>query len=172
MDWQFRSLSRVSAHSQSTFEEGERVACLIFKVHDANELGRADVREAELAEFNVEGTLLGRWTRVVKSDAEAAAAARRLTIQSAEELFLSLFTNPSEAGGEVTAAERDYRDALKHLLALLLERKRLLRPIGPRARTGNQTYLHVREKRELAVPILSLSPEILLQVQDVLGELV
>ena len=171
MDWQIRTISRASAHTQSPFEEGERIACLVFKVAGAQELGRADIRESELAEFTAPGTLLGRWTRIMKPEGIDEAAARRLTMQSAEELFLSLFTNAPEAAPE-GPAERAYRDALKHLLALMLERKRVLRPIGRRQRSGEQCYLLIREKREFHVPVLDLSSEVVLQVQDVLSELV
>ena len=94
---------------------------------EAGEL-RQDLLEAEAGEFSPTGELLGRWVRlVVEPDAEAKNAPA--TLQSAEGFFLSLYEGSSEE--EAPAEEKQ---ALRHLLALMLERKRVLRAVGSRQR--------------------------------------
>jgi hypothetical protein len=163
MEWHFKSIARKSSHSDLPFEPGARVACLIFKDLQAGEMGRADVLPGEVDGFDLPGEILGRWTRVVKCLDQEGAHVRE-TLASAEDFFLSLYQNQqSEAQQE--------SDALKHLLGLMLERKRVLRALGPRQRSGAQRYLHVKTKHEIVVPIVEISPRLMLKIQGTLGEI-
>lgn len=163
MDWQFKSIARRSALSGTLFSPGDRVICLIYMDTDAGELGRADVLEAEAAEFELPGKALGRWARTVRNPDEAGAQARE-TMASAEDFFLSLFEN---APGETTVET----DVVKHLLALMLERKRVLRVLGRRQREGRQHYLHVKSKQEYSVPLVELSAELMNKIEETLGDI-
>ena len=61
---------------------------------------------------------------------------------------------------------------LKHLLSLMLERKRVLRAVGERQNKGEQRYLHVKTKRELTVPIVDISTELMLKIEDTIGDII
>ncbi|WP_269522922.1 hypothetical protein [Coraliomargarita parva] len=164
MDWAIKSFARKSALTEQAFTPGDRIVCLIFKQADSPELGRADLLETEVDGFQAEGEVLGRWTRIVKDPGDEAQQTRE-TMASAEDFFFSLF--------EVEDPEaKEESDALKHLLALMLERKRVLRAQGARQTAGAQDYLHVKSKRVLSVPIVEISPALMLRIQDTIGEII
>ncbi|MDQ8193241.1 hypothetical protein QEH59_02310 [Coraliomargarita sp. SDUM461004] len=164
MEWQFKTIARKSTLSGEPFIPGDRVLCLIYKDDAAGELGRADLRPDESEVFELPGAVLGRWSRVVKDPDDDSVSARE-TMASAEDFFFSLYDNePAQAQEEA--------DVLKHLLSLMLERKRVLRAIGDRQTSGEQTYLHVKTKREFKVPIVDVSMELMLKIQDTIGDII
>jgi hypothetical protein len=169
MEWQIRTLAHKSTLSGEPFAPGDRVASLIFTGAEAGELGRADLRLEEVEAFELPGNLIGRWTREVKHpDDEAAEARDRMA--SAEDFFHSLYAHEGGDAGE-GGRDREVVDSLKHLLALLLERKRILRPVGPRRSTGEQVYRQTKSKREFSVPIVEISPQLMLKIEDSIGEI-
>jgi hypothetical protein len=100
---------------------------------------------------------------VVKDPDEEGAQARE-TMASAEDFFFSLFEGaPSEAQEE--------SDMLKHLVALMLERKRVIRALGTRKTSGEQIYLHVKTKREFSVPVAEISTDLMLKIEDTIGDI-
>ena len=125
---------------------GEKVACVIFRGPEG--LQRADLADAEAAEWKPPGEVLGRWSR--KAEDASEAAKRRNALASAEEVFLALIQEPGGAGPE--------KDLLLQLLALLIERKRIIRPQGVPA-DGRQRYWHSRLQQEFSVPHQDLTPE-------------
>ncbi|HKK19173.1 MAG TPA: hypothetical protein VJ952_10885 [Opitutales bacterium] len=164
MDWQIKTLSRKSTLSGESFAPGDRAVSLVYVDEEAGELGRADLHENELGQLEVPGEVLGRWSWLMKAPEEGAPNAAE-TVASAEDFFFSLFENE-------TARERDQSDALKHLLALMLERKRILRAVGPRQSSGTQTYLHVKTKQEVQVPVAGISRELMFKIEDTLGDII
>ena len=140
------------------------MACLVYKGADGSELGRADLLPEEVATFELPGEILGRWSRIVK-DPDAEGVQAKETMASAEDFFFSLYENEQ-------AETKDESDMLKHLLALMLERKRVLRPVGDRQASGEQVYLHVKSKRQLTVPIADLSTELMLKIEDTIGDII
>jgi hypothetical protein len=164
MDWQIKTLSRKSTLSGEKFEPGDRAISLVFVDDEAGELGRADLHEKELEELKLPGRVLGRWTWVMK-DPEDGGTSPGETVASAEDFFFSLFENEP-------TAEREQSDALKHLLALMLERKRIIRVVGPRQSTGEQVYRHVKTKQELKVPIAEISRDLMFKIEDTLGDII
>lgn len=166
MEWQFKSIARKSALSEAVFSPGDRVVCLIYKDVEAGEMGRADVLLNEVEAFALPGELLGRWTRTVKDPEDQSANARE-TMASAEDFFLSLYQNEPSEEDSIREA-----NAIKHLLALMLERKRVLRALGPRQKSGLQTYLHVKTKQNYAVPVVEISADLMLKIQDTFGDII
>ncbi|MGZ0657411.1 hypothetical protein ACWPKO_02805 [Coraliomargarita sp. W4R53] len=164
MEWQFKTIARKSTLSGEAFHPGDRVICLIYKDDVEGELGRADLRLEEDETFDLPGEVLGRWSRVVKDPDDDSVSARE-TMASAEDFFFSLYDNEQPAAQEES-------DMLKHLLSLMLERKRVLRAIGDRKTSGEQTYLHAKTKRELKVPIVDISTELMLRIQDTIGDII
>lgn|GEM_PF-230809 len=164
MEWQIKTIARKSTLSGEAFNPGDRVVCLIYKDEQAGDLGRADLRPQEVEAFELPGEVLGRWTRVVKDPDDESASARE-TMASAEDFFFSLYENDQPKAQEES-------DMLKHLLSLMLERKRVLRAIGDRKTSGEQTYLHVKTKGELKVPIVDISTELMLKIEDTIGDII
>lgn len=164
MEWQIKTIAPKSTLSGVAFNPGDRVFCLIFKGEKAGELGRADLRPDEVEAFELPGEVLGRWSRVVKDPDDESANARE-TMASAEDFFFSLFENESPETKEES-------DILKHLLSLMLERKRVLRAIGDRQTGGEQSYLHVKTKQAIQVPIVDISTELMLKIEDTIGDII
>ncbi|MEM8550343.1 MAG: hypothetical protein AAGF10_06085 [Verrucomicrobiota bacterium] len=163
MEWQFNPPARHSSVSGTAFAEGEVVTCVLY-INMEGQLERADLQEAELASFNAPGGVLGRWRREVKTPDEEAKEARAQLMATTEELFLSLFENEEEAG-------QSERATLKQLLALMLERKRLLKRVGP-TKEGMQVYVRPKHEEEYHVAMEEMAPERLLAVQEQLKLLV
>ncbi|MDR1817148.1 MAG: hypothetical protein LBR07_03010 [Puniceicoccales bacterium] len=161
-EWQFRPLSRRCAVSGEPLKTGDRVVCVIFKPQGA-EVERADMLAANADTYTPAGIELGRWTREVKDHAEEEREARLRQLATREEFFLSLYADGADPTGD--------KAVLKQLLALILERKRILRPLGAPA-GGEQRYLHVRTRDEYQVPVADFTPEQIAAVEPVLGMLV
>lgn len=157
MEWQVKPLARVSAVDGTAFSIGEKVLCFLYR-NEEGQLARDDIRPEEEERYNVPSPLLARWAREVKPAGEEEKQARRQVLETAEDLFLALFDEdlPDVAGD---------RDALKVILGLMLERKRILRVKGKRGKES-VLYLHVRSKREYSVPARDLTPAEALRIQD------
>ncbi|MFN5805372.1 MAG: hypothetical protein ACK467_07070 [Opitutia bacterium] len=154
MEWQVRPIARQCAASGKELRSGDIVTCVVHKpVGGAIE--RADVLKEHVAEYVPPGLLLGRWTREVKERGEEEQAQRAQLLASREELFLSLFEQEEDPSGE--------RAVLKHILAMLLERRRVLKQAGPPEK-GTTPYLHVATKQVYAVPAIDLQPDHIRQV--------
>jgi hypothetical protein len=162
MEWQFKPISRRCAVGGEPLKIGDRVVCVVFKPQGA-EIERADILADKASEFRPNGIELGRWTREVKDHAEEEREARLQLMASREEFFLSLFSVDDDPDGT--------KRVLKQLLALMLERKRVLRRLGNPA-NGTQRYLHVRSRDEYDVPTDDLQPEKIAAVMAVLETLV
>ncbi len=157
MDWNTKSLARVCALTGNPFQEGDRVISFILR-GEGETLERLDYLEAGLTEQNAPvGEVLGRWTRVVAAQAESRKQAREQELAGAEEMFTALYAALDDT------ADED-RLALVQMLALTLERRRVLRAVGA-AKKGIQPYLHTATKAEYSVKVAALTPEILLRIQ-------
>ncbi len=164
MEWQIKTISRKSTYSGEQFEPGDIAISLVYLDEAEGGISRADLLESELDDFALGGKLLGRWRRVIKDPDDESANAGD-TLASAEDFFFSLFENDS-------AAPVEESEMLKHLLALMLERKRVLRAIGPRQLEGWQTYRHVKSKQELRVPVRQMSRDLMCRIEYTLGDIV
>jgi len=137
---------------------GEKVTSVIFRGPEG--LQRVDLSDADAAGWQPPGDVLGKWTR--KAEDETESARRRSALASAEEVFLALMQEPGGAGED--------KNLLLQLLALLLERKRILRPQGKPA-GGRRRYLHPRLQQEFSVPAGDLTPERLVTIREQLHHL-
>ena len=120
-----RPAARDSIHSGREFQPGDRIVSFLA-VSEEGDYERFDVLETESPGFVPPGKLLCRWSQVVKPR-ESQAAERRAAIQSAEDMFLSLEDEDEDDAGDATS-DPD-RALLRYLLAIVLERKRILRPV-------------------------------------------
>jgi hypothetical protein len=157
MDWQIKSISKKSSQSGAELKPGDIVVSLVF-FNEAGELDRLDFLKEELDKADVETKYIGRWERVVSDNPqEDERQAKRMALAGSEDFFISLFDDDS--------LNIENKDSLKQMLALLLERKRVLRAQG-RPSGGIQKYLHVSTKREFDVPQKELDEELIINIQS------
>jgi len=148
--------------SGAPFREGDRVASLLA-MSDSGAVVRYDALESNAAQLAPEGFVACRWVQVFKPQPREANAERALKL-TAESLFVTLADPSTEATPET--------DRLVRFLALLLERKRLLRPRGRSADGTRDLYEHARTKQVYPVPALELTPEFFVAVREQLSVLV
>jgi hypothetical protein len=152
MDISIRSVGEASAVSGEAFKPGDRVWSCLFRSPEGL-VERIDVLEAERESLEVGEQVLCKWSHTIKPRKESEAEARRAALESADDVFLSLFEDPE---GEESADQlEETRDRLKFFLALQLERKRVLKPLG------NRRFKHMSSGREVTVPELEVTPELI-----------
>ena len=148
--------------SGQPFSEGDRVVSLLVR-DEAGQVVRYDALEASAAGLAPSGYVACRWVQVYKPHARQENAERALKL-TAENLFLTLADPSTEPTAETTRLVR--------FLALMLERKRLLRPKGRSADGERDLYEHARTKQMFEVAAIDLSPEFFTAVREQLSVLV
>jgi hypothetical protein len=165
------SLTSLAPRCQVTgrdFAEGDRVVSFLLRAGDPaapEALLRHDVLAAELANYQAPGAVVCRWTQAYKPRKAGENPERNLKL-TAEHLFLTLSDPATERSPET--------ERLLVVLAMMLERKRVLRPQG-RVGTGSEArlrYEHARLKSRHEVTAAELSPEFFLSIQEQLAALV
>ena len=151
MDIAIRSVGEVSAVSGEEFRPGDRVWSCLFRTAEGL-VERLDVLESERDELEIGERVLCKWSHTIKPRVESEADARRAALESADDVFLSLFEDPKTDEGEAELGET--RDRLKFFLALQLERKRVLKPLG------NRRFRHVPTGREVSVPEIPVTQDL------------
>jgi hypothetical protein len=148
--------------SGQAFQEGDRVASLLVRP-EAGGVVRYDALEAKAAALVPEGFVACRWVQVFKPQSKDENRDRTLKL-TAETLFLTLADPSTESNPET--------DRLVRFLALLLERKRLLRPRGKAPGGEKDLYEHSRSKQMYPVPAIELTAEFFNAVREQLTVLV
>ncbi len=162
MELHLQPLAPVCAVSGEPFVEGARVASYLVRA-TTMEVVRYDVIEAHAANFAPEGFVACRWVHVFKPRKAGENADRELKL-TAETLFMTLADPLTEATPESTR--------LLQFLALMLERKKVLRPKGKSADRERNVYEHAKTKQLFEVPGGELTPEFFVAVQEQLSVLV
>lgn len=156
--------SGASCHaSAKPFEDGHRVASFLVSVPGESEVRRYDLLEEEAAAFQPEGTIVCRWVHAFKARKAGENADRTLKLTT-ENLFLTLADPATEP------TEENVRLLL--FLALMLERKRVLKPKGKTPDAQRLRYEHAKSKQLFELPAEELTPEFFLRVQEQLSVLV
>lgn len=161
IEWQIKPMAKKSFFSEKIFSEGDLVSTYLFR-NAEGELDRVDILLEEEDQFSPPERLLGKWTQETE-DINDGREKQQLALKSAEELFLSLYSDDVEKNEE--------NAILKQLLALKLERKRILRGTGYRAGQTAQEFLHIKTKVLYEVPLDMFDPEKLLELGDLLDAL-
>ncbi|MEM9160028.1 MAG: hypothetical protein AAGB46_13360 [Verrucomicrobiota bacterium] len=160
MEWHIAPIARKSFLSEKDFEKDDRVMSIL--VRGAEEALRIDVLEEEESDLELPGEPICRWTQNFKpkrDDGKEELEAMKLT---ADNLFIALFE------GEEGPSEENAK--LKYFLALMLERRRLLR-LKTRGKKFNH-YVHRPSKKDFYVPLADLDPEFFLENEEKLAFLV
>ncbi|HEU5080077.1 MAG TPA: hypothetical protein VFT72_12760 [Opitutaceae bacterium] len=159
---QLQPLATTCFVSGETFVEGNRVASFLIRAANG-EITRYDLLETSVPNFAVEGTVACRWVHVFKPKKTNENPDRELKL-TAESLFLTLADPSTELTEESTR--------LVQFLALMLERKRVLRSKGLNAARTKNIFEHAKTKQLFEVPAGEFTPEFFVQVQEQLSVLV
>jgi hypothetical protein len=162
MELNLQPLAPVCRVSSRPFAEGDRVVSYLVRAA-ANEAVRHDVLAGEDANFHPESAVLCRWVHRFKPK-QAGENPERLLKLTAENLFLTL-ADPANEPSPVNTP-------LLQFLALMLERKRLLRPRGRTADGERNLYEHLRTHQLYEIPAGDLSPEFFVKIREQLGVLI
>ena len=163
MDMHLQPLATTCFVSGQPFADGDRVAS--FLVRNTNlEIVRYDVLEASVAAFEPAGYVACRWAHRFKPRVHTEGDAARALKLSAENLFLTLADPSNELNTDSTR--------LVQFLALMLERKKVIRPRGLNAEGTKQVFEHAKTKQIIEVPAGELTPEFFVAVQEQLSVLV
>jgi hypothetical protein len=162
MELQLQPLASACHVSGQPFVEGNRVASQLVTLK-SGEIMRYDFLEAEAGKFTVEGSIVCRWVQVFKPRRANENPDRALKL-TAETLFITLADPTAETTPENTR--------LVQFLALMLERKRVIRQKGRTADGRRNIFEHAKTKQFFEVPVGELTPEFFIQVQAQLGMLV
>ncbi|HEY3754943.1 MAG TPA: hypothetical protein VGL42_02225 [Opitutaceae bacterium] len=155
-------LAAACAVSGEAFVAGDRVVSFLMRGPKLEAL-RADVRADRVEDYTPAGTVACRWVQIYKPRAAGENADRALRL-TAESLFFALTDPMTEPSAENTR--------LVQFLALMLERKRILKPRG-RSRDGAHTiYEHAKTKQTFEIASDELTPAFFIQIQEQLGVLV
>ncbi|MBL9200048.1 MAG: hypothetical protein JNL39_06045 [Opitutaceae bacterium] len=163
MELHLQPLATTCFVSGAPFTEGARVASHLVRTGAALEIVRYDVLEAHAVGFAPEGFVACRWVHAYKPRRHGENADRALKL-TAENLFVALADPTTEPTEENTR--------LVQFLALMLERKRVLRPRGLSTDGARNRYEHAKSKVIFEVPAGELTPEFFVAVQQQLSVLV
>ncbi len=163
MDMHLQPLATTCFVSGEPFTEGARVASFLVRSGAALEIMRYDVLESQLGTFQPEGQVACRWVHAFKPRKQGENADRALKL-TAENLFVALADPTTEPTPENTR--------LVQFLALMLERKKTLRPKGRSADGLRNLFEHAKSKQIFEVPAGELTPEFFVAVQEQLSVLV
>src|SRR5258708_2951744 len=156
MEMHLQPLASSCFVSSESFVEGARVASYLVRATSL-EIVRYDVLDSHAADFSPEGFVACRWVQVFKPRRANENADLTLKL-TAENLFIAL-TDPLT----VPTAENT---RLVQFLALMLERKKLLRPKGKNADGTRSIYEHAKTKQVFEVPVGELTAQFFLSLQQ------
>lgn len=151
-----------SRASGRAFVEGDRVISYLVR-EENGEIGRHDILAAEDAGYAKPSFVFCSWTVSYKPRRADENPGRTLKL-TAENLFVTL--------GDPAAEPNAANTPLLQFLALLLERKRLLRPRGKTPDGERQIYEHARTHQLYEIPVGKLDAEFFVKIQGQLDLLV
>lgn len=164
MEMHLQPLATTCFVSGQPFTEGDRVASYLVNPNPATaEIVRYDLLETSAGEFKPEGFVACRWVHPFKPRKQGENQDRALKL-TAESLFVALADPATEPTPENTR--------LVQFIALMLERKKILRPKGRSADGARNLYEHAKTKQMFEVPAGELTPEFFVAVQQQLSVLV
>jgi len=164
MDLHLPAMAHECFVTQSPFVEDERVVSRLLRREENGEVMRIDIHADQEENLELpEGRVACRWVQIFKPKVAEENPDKELKL-TAENLFLTLADPTNEL------SEEDAR--LVRFLALMLERKRMIRPHGRTEDGTKDVYLHRGTKTRCEVPVGELTPEFFIAVQSQLSILV
>lgn len=165
-DWSLQPLAKECQLTGQVFKTGQKVLSCLF-LDESGMLQRCDYLEGEYEKAHAQGTVLGRWSQIIK-DKPSEKINKAESNRNVEQLFLSFYEDDSEHSSNQIEGSRE-RALLKYLFAIALERKRILRSTESTSSGTEQSYLHVKSKKQYVVPLPIVdqdTQETLLKIQE------
>jgi hypothetical protein len=162
MELNLQPLAPLCSVTKLSFAEGDRVTSYLIQLPSL-EIVRHDVAFNKISEFAPEGKTACSWTHIFKPRSKQDNSERDLKL-NAENLFMTLADPQNEPSTETVR--------LIQFLALMLERKKVLRPKGLNPEKSKNVYEHAKTKQMFEVPVGELSSEFFIAVQQQLSVLV
>lgn len=162
MELTLQPLAKTSRASGQAFAEGDRVVCHLVREADGL-IGRHDLLASEDAAYAKPGFVFCTWTVIYKARRPGDNPGRALKL-TAENLFTTL--------ADPAAEPNDANTPLLQFLALMLERKKVLRPRGTTSDGERQIYVHAKTHLTYEVPAGVLDEAFFVKIQGQLDVLV
>ncbi len=162
MEMNLQPLAISCSVSGVPFAEGDRVMSFLVR-SPMLEMARYDLTTAAAEGFAPAGNVVCRWAQLYKPRSDRENPERALKL-NAENLFLTLADPATEPTPE--------NARLVQFLALMLERKKVLRPRGRNAAGDKALWEHAKTKQVYELPATELTPEFFVSIQQQLSILV
>ena len=162
MELTLHPLAKICRASGRPFEEGDRVVCYLVR-EASGEIGRHDVLASEDAAYAKPAFVFCTWSVAFKAKRAEENPGRALKL-TAESLFLTL--------ADPLAEPNETNTPMLQFLALLLERKKILKPRGLTADGAKQIFEHARSHERYEVPVGTLDEAFFIKIQSQLDLLV
>jgi hypothetical protein len=163
MDLNLQPLAPACVISGDHFSPGERVASFLVRHAQSGEIVRYDMKEEAAATFVPSGPVACRWVKHVKARGADEHPDRTMKL-TAENLFVTLADPATDPSPDNVR--------LVQFLALLLERKKVLRPKGLNHDRTKNVYERAKSKELFEVPVADYTPAFFREVQAQLSVLV
>lgn len=163
MEMNLQPLASACFVTGQPFVEGARVGSFLVRSAQSTEVTRYDVLESALGSYQAPGFVACSWVQAYKPRKNQGNPDRAMKL-TAESLFVTLADPMTDPTPENTR--------LLQFLALMLERKKLLRPKGLNHDHTKNVYEHAKSKQLFEVAVGELDPQFFLQVQAQLSVLV
>ncbi len=151
------------------FAENDRVVSYLVR-EATGEVARRDLLESEDGRFMPPAFVFCRWVVAFKPRRDDNSE-RSLKL-TAENLFLTLAIPAGATSETIDDSSQGINTPLLQFLALMMERKRLIKPVGLTEDGTRQVYEHRASHQRYEVPVGDLNQEFFMKIQEHLGVLV
>ncbi len=151
------------------FAENERVVSYLVR-EATGEVARRDLLESEDGRFMPPAFVYCRWVTAFKPRRDDNSE-RNLKL-TAENLFLTLAIPAGATADTIDESSQGINTPLLQFLALMMERKRLIKARGYTEDRSRQIYEHMPSHQLYEVPVGDLNQEFFIKIQEHLGVLV
>lgn len=162
MELNLHPIAAVCFVSGRAFVAGDRVASYLVR-EASGEVARRDLLESEAPRYGQPVFIYGRWVTTYKPRRAEENPERALKL-TAENLFLTLADPAVEPNPANTP--------LLQFLALMLERKKLIKPRGFTPDGQRQVFEHMPSHQNYEVPVGTLDDEFFRKIREHLDVLV
>lgn len=162
MELTLHPLAKTCRASGRAFAEGDRVISRLVR-EESGEIARHDVLASEDATYAKPAFVFCTWAVAFKAKRAEENPDRAMKL-TAENLFLTLADPHAEPNEENTP--------LLQFLALMLERKRILKPRGKSADGARQVFEHAKSRQIYEIPAGTLDEAFFVKIQGQLDLLV
>lgn len=151
------------------FAEHDRVVSYLVR-EASGEVARRDLLETEDGRFMPPAFVYCRWVTAYKPRRDDNSD-RHLKL-TAENLFLTLAIPAGATADTIDESSSGLNTPMLQFLALMLERKRAIKPVGLTEDGLRQVYEHRASHQRYEVPVGELNQEFFIKIQEHLGVLV